>query len=105
MQLCSVSTIQKPYRHRTHRTASTVAGYHSIGAECVNPHGDALHFQRHNVDGPESVDDYVNAKSRMNDRTKRSDTAKRHILSRQKPIHKDERRTPNSLRWSPSQCI
>ncbi|XP_037024222.1 uncharacterized protein LOC119066072 isoform X2 [Bradysia coprophila] len=102
MQLCSVSTIQKPYRHRNHRAASTVARYHNIGAECVNPLlADTLHFQRHMLpvaNGSESADDYANAKSRINDRTKRSDTAKRHILSRQKPIHKDEHRTPSSLR-------
>lgn len=64
---------------------------------------DALHFQRHMlsmVDGSEcqAVDDLVGTQSRMYDKTKRSDTAKRHVLSRQKPIQKDEHQTSTSLR-------
>lgn len=34
---------------------------------------------------------------RLRDRTKRSDTAKRHILARQKPIEKDEPHSPKSI--------
>lgn len=100
MQLSSVSTIQKPNRHR-HRNASTVA-HQTISGDCGNPlQPDVL--QRHllsMVDGPECpvIDDYVATQNRIKDKTKRSDTAKRHVLSRQKPIQKDEHQTPNTLR-------
>lgn len=34
--------------------------------------------------------------NRVRDRTKRSDTARRHVLSRQKPIEKEEPHSPRS---------
>lgn len=105
MQLSSVSTIQKPHRHRNHRAASGVA-HQNVNGDCGYPlQADGLHFQRHMlalVDGSDcqTVDDHVFAQSRVNDKAKRSDTAKRHVLSRQKPIQKDEHQTSNSLRYT-----
>lgn len=40
--------------------------------------------------------------SRMRDRNKRSDTARRHVLSRQKPIEKDEQTVHGVIRGSTS---
>lgn len=103
MQLSSVSTIQKAHRHRNHRTAGGAA-HHNISGDCGNPlQADAFHFQRHmlamaNGSGCQATDDHLGAQSRISDKTKRSDTAKRHVLSRQKPIHKDEHHTPSSIR-------
>ncbi|KAJ6636732.1 Angiotensin-converting enzyme [Pseudolycoriella hygida] len=62
---------------------------------------DALHFHQHlspMIDGSDSVDNFLGTQSRTTERTKRSDTAKRHVLSRQKPIQKDEQQIPSSLR-------
>ncbi len=98
MQLSSVSTIQKPHRHRNHRKTSSVVHRH-IGTDCGNPlQADALHFQRHLM---AALVDGVDTQCRMtNDKAKRSDTAKRHVLARQKPILKDEHRTPSSLKYA-----
>lgn len=104
MQLSSVSTIQKPNRHRhRHRNVGSVV-QETISGACGNTlQADAL--QRHllaMVERPECqvIDDYVGTQNRINDKTKRSDTAKRHVLSRQKPIQKDEHQTPNTLRYN-----
>lgn len=96
-----MSAIRKAHRHRNHRTASSVV-HHNI-EDCGNPlQADALHFQRQllsMVDGSCQADEYVGAQSRMYDKAKRSDTAKRHVLSRQKPIQKDEHQASGSLRY------
>lgn len=104
MQLSSVSTIQKPHRRqRNHRTASTY-GHHNISSDYGNSlQADVLQYQRHllaMVDAEcQAIGDYVDSQGRYNEKTKRSDTAKRHVLSRQKPIQKEEQsRTSNSLR-------
>lgn len=102
MQLSNVSTNQKTGRHRSHRTASGV-GHQNISGDCGNPlQADALHFQRHMmsmVDAEcQAIDDYMGTQSRISDKPKRSDTAKRHVLSRQKPIQKDEHQTSNTSR-------
>lgn len=75
-----------------------------MSADYGNPlHVDALHFQRHLLSMMDAeyraINDYVDAQSRSNEKTKRSDTAKRHVLSRQKPIQKDEHRASSSLRY------
>lgn len=102
IQLNSVSAIRKTHRHRNHRTAGSVV-HHNIG-DCGNPlQADALHFQRQllsMVDGSCQADEFVGAQSRIYDKAKRSDTAKRHVLSRQKPIQKDEHQTSGSVRYT-----
>lgn len=94
MHLSSVSTIQKSSRHRSHRNASSVV-HHNTSGDYGNPtQVDAIHLRSES----HAVDDYLGMQNRMSDRTKRSDTSKRHILARQKPIHKDDHQTPNNLR-------
>lgn len=103
----SASSSQKTNLHRSHRTASTVMHQRNVGGDCGNPlQADAFHFQQHLLsmaDGTEcqTVDDYLvtPTHNRIGDKTKRSDTAKRHVLSRQKPIQKDEHQTQSSIRY------
>lgn len=96
-----MTTAPKTNRHRNRRTASSVVHQNIIG-DCGNPlHADALHFQRQllsMVDGSCQADDCASIPSRISDKTKRSDTAKRHVLSRQKPIQKDEHQASGSIR-------
>lgn len=101
MQLSTVSTIQNANRYKSQRNGSSAAQQNMIG-DGGNPlQSDAFHYQRHilpMIDGTECQGIDLGTQTRISDRTKRSDTAKRHVLSRQKPIQKEEHQTTNSLR-------
>lgn len=109
VQSIAVSPILKPHtRHRGTRNSSLI--HKTTREKSTGPylHPGMLQHHRHALSVDEAgpyyqkfketlgVDGHVHGESsRPRDRTKRSDTARRHVLSRQKPIEKDEPHSPD----------